>query len=89
MKHITRKDKTRNDNYRIYHEVGVGPFILGRLKDAVINAETAKKLLKNTPSWDIERKKYLEHVVEEGEKVKPILENYLKELEKKKRHLGK
>lgn len=67
--------------YEVYRRLGVGPFILGLLKGAILGAERAKKLLKETPPWDVKRRKYLRHVIEEGERVRPIYEDYIRRLE--------
>jgi Holliday junction resolvase len=56
---------------------GAGPFILGVLKGAVINGWVARKLLAETPPSDVERRKYLEHVIREGENAERALERML------------
>ena len=64
----------------VFRRLGVGPFILGKLKGAVLQAETARELLEETPPWDVERRRYLMHVIEEGERAKKYLEEYLRRM---------
>jgi len=70
-----------------FRRAGVGPFILGKLKAIILSAEEAKKLLAETPPENAERIKYLQHVVEEGERVKPIYESCLKRLKEAEEEL--
>ena len=53
------------------------PFILGVLKGAVINGWVARELLAKTPPSDVERRRYLEHVIHEGENAGKKLEEML------------
>lgn len=64
----------------VFRRLGVGPFILGLLKRAVLQAETARKLLAETPPWAIMRRRYLKHVIEEGERARKRLEEYLRKM---------
>jgi hypothetical protein len=64
----------------VFRRLGVGPFILGQLKGRVLDGERAKKLLKETPPWDVERRRYLMHVIEEGERARKYLEEYLRKM---------
>ena len=71
----------------IYRRLGVGPFILGKLRGAVLQAETARKLLAETPPWDVERRRYLMHMIEEGEQARKYLEEYLRKIRELEREL--
>ena len=71
----------------IYRRLGVSPFILGKLKGAALQAKTARKLLAETPPWDVERRRYLMHVIEEGERARKYLEEYLRKIRGLEREL--
>lgn len=60
----------------VFRRLGVGPFILGILKRAVIQKEVAKRLLEQTPPHMKERIAYLQHVIEEGERMEKVYNEY-------------
>ena len=64
----------------VFRRLGVGPFILGLLKGKVKEMETAKKLLEETPPWDVKRRRYLMHLIKEGERARKYLEEYLRKM---------
>ena len=49
------------------------PFIVGMLMRAVIDAESAKELLR-TQHFSLEERRYLRETIEQGERAKRILE---------------
>ena len=64
----------------VFRRLGVGPFILGLLKGKVKEMEAAKRLLEETPPWDVKRRKYLMHLIKEGERARKYLEEYLRKM---------
>jgi len=82
LEDFLREHEPSEKKKKIYRKLGVGPFILGKLKGRVIDGEVAKELLKETPPWDTERRKYLMHVIEEGERAKKQLEEILREMKR-------
>ncbi len=64
----------------VFRKVGVGPFILGKLQGAVKNAEVARRLLEETPWWRWWDRQYYKHVIEEGERAKKALDEYLRRI---------
>jgi len=80
LEEFLRDHEPSEKQKKIFRRLGVGPFILGQLKGRVLDGERAKKLLKETPPWDAERRRYLMHVIEEGERARKQLEEILREM---------
>jgi len=75
------------EEWEIYRRIGVGPFILGKLKRAALEVEIARELLAKTPPWNIWRRRYLKDVIRQGELARKHLDEYLRRMREVRRQL--
>ena len=84
---MVRTHEMSGEEREIYRRVGVGPFILGKLKRAALEVEIARELLAKTPPWNIWRRRYLKDVIRQGELARKYLDEYLRRMREVKRQL--